>query len=75
MARIKVEDLPVEQQIEQDEMKGIFGGAFLLGSSEQKVREADSDGSLNFIGENGLGGWSYSSSPSFTERNDPPLGR
>ena len=31
MARIKIDDLPVNQEIDQDEVKGIFGGAIRYG--------------------------------------------
>ena len=40
MTRIKIEDLPVDEELQADELKGIFGGIIIVNSMEQKVREA-----------------------------------
>ena len=38
MARIKIEDLPVKEDMSEKELKGVFGGAGLLLPAVQKVR-------------------------------------
>ena len=40
MARIKIEDLPVKEEMSEQELKGVFGGMGLLLPAVQKVRAA-----------------------------------
>ncbi len=40
MARIKIEDLPVKEEMSEKELKGVFGGMGLLLPAVQKVRAA-----------------------------------
>ena len=42
MARIKIEDLPVKEEMSEKELKGVFGGMGLLLPAVQKVRAAAS---------------------------------
>ena len=39
MARIKIEDLPVKEEMSEQELKGVFGGTGIIITRQQEVRQ------------------------------------